>query len=116
MHGVRTSAILFYLATAFSSLSDSTFTLSDIEYRSVVIYSTPAHLAVQYGEVHFNFTNSAIPFVSACAATERQPPDYFYGDRAYPCSTDTGNSTKTTFSYNRLDDSIHVNQTWLAYE
>lgn len=115
MLGINKFAFLVYAAAAFGAVGHSAFTLSDIEFHSITIYSTPAHLAVEYGKVHFNLTNSATPFVSVCAATEQQAPNHFYGNRVYPCSTDPGNSSKTTFSYNRLENLFHVNQTWSSY-
>ncbi|ORY04564.1 hypothetical protein BCR34DRAFT_591181 [Clohesyomyces aquaticus] len=95
-----------------------TFALTDINYSSNMVYSTPAHLATYGGTIQFNVTNNApaaVPYVTKCSAYGRHLQDMFYGEIVYTCEQPVGAAGSTTFTFSRPDNSFAVNQTWTDY-
>lgn len=91
------------------------FYLLNITYYSTVIYSTPAHMAVKYGDLTFDFYNLAVPYTAKCSGTGTIPYEFFYGTETYDCSIDWVPNTGTaTFNYNRTSGLLSVEQTWLC--
>jgi hypothetical protein len=113
-------------ALAFVSLTASTlampakhyranFDLSDVNYASNMVYSTPAHLATYGGDVSFNLSNPAVPYTTHCAAYGRHLTDMFYGEFTYTCDQPAGATGNTTFTFSRPGNEFHINQTWTKH-
>jgi hypothetical protein len=118
----RWSAVALLLTGALSTptLESScnphpAWSLSDIEYYSHVIYSTPAHPAI-HATISFNITNTDMPYTTHCAAHSHQLPSFFYGKETYTCDSSVGLNTSSndaaTFQFSQPDSSLVVNQTW----
>ena len=97
--------------------SQPVWSLSDIEYYSHIIYSTPAHPAI-HATISFNVTNTETTYTTHCAAHSHQVPNFFYGKQTYACDNPAGPSTNpkdaTTFRFSQPDSSLVVNQTWVC--
>jgi hypothetical protein len=59
--------------------------LSNVNYGSFWIYSTPAHLAVAQGKVGFTVLNNLVGAPITCTATSMQEFSFFVGTQAYNC-------------------------------
>ena len=88
------------------------WTLTDINYSSSMVYSTPAHLATYGGYIQFNLTSTAVDYITRCSARGVHLQDFFYGEIVYTCEQDAGPSALTNFTFSRPDNSFSVNQTW----
>ncbi|EPE05186.1 hypothetical protein F503_03791 [Ophiostoma piceae UAMH 11346] len=99
-----------------SSLSQTDFkwSVSDLQYNSSVIFSTPAH-QIDNGVIQFNISNPAFPgkAASICTAYSTRPNDFFYGDQVFTCNAGIpeGGLT-TTFTYNAPSKTLALNQSW----
>ncbi|KAF2263086.1 hypothetical protein CC78DRAFT_534352 [Lojkania enalia] len=93
----------------------TTLTLSDINYSSNKIYSTPAHLATYGGYIDFNVSNSnpAVSYVAHCSARGLHLNDFFYGELVYNCEVPDGVQSVTNFTYSTPGYRFTVNQTWV---
>jgi hypothetical protein len=102
-------------AEILSAPSYMSLTLSEIEYESIGIYSTPPHLATFTASVSFVLENPSLYYSTNCSATENYLGS-FHGDRVYTCDMPEGSGVESTFKYDRLEHSFDVNQTWAAGE
>ena len=97
--------------------------LSDLTFKSSIIFSTPAH-QIDWGKVIFNLTNTAIgPGIQlSCEGQNEQPEQFFYGNIWYHCSlinsslaaeiTTEMHGTRARFCYNRPTGQLILNQEW----
>lgn len=104
------------LALSYPSSGYPVFTLSDIEFNSSIIYSTPAHLAVAEGYISFNLTNTAVPYTTHCTGYSMQPFNFFYGTVTYHCDAVPDVVGSTNFTYSQPGGVFNVNQTWTCEE
>ncbi|KAF2396455.1 hypothetical protein EJ06DRAFT_240766 [Trichodelitschia bisporula] len=115
MAGIKIAALLlpFLLAPTLASPTGSprhaTFTLSNINYNSSMIYSTPAHLAVSEGYIDFDLENSAVPYTAHCSAYSSRGFGFFFGDQVYQCTVPAGSAS---FTFSQPDGVFNVNETW----
>jgi hypothetical protein len=96
---------------SYSALGSRYFFLSNFTYYDSVVYSTPAHLAVAYGTVSFDFYNSAAEGTVTCQATSSQAWSFFYGNVKYECEDSTGQAN-AIFTFNQTDGAVAISDTW----
>ncbi|KAF2672117.1 hypothetical protein BT63DRAFT_188706 [Microthyrium microscopicum] len=113
---LTTSALSIPTQEADRSCSaEPIWSLSNIEYYSHIIYSTPAHPAI-HATISFNVTNTETKDTTHCAAHSHEFPEFFYGRNVYKCDNPAGAGTNpkevTSFSFSKSNSSLVVNQSW----
>jgi hypothetical protein len=83
-----------------------------------MIYSTPAHLAVAEGTVTFNLSNSAVSYVTHCAASSSRGFGFFFGDQTFNCDAVPNQpvADAAVFTFSEPDGTFKVNATWVCDE
>jgi hypothetical protein len=88
------------------------WTVHGFDYHASYIYTTPAHQNSN-GYVHFNLSNTAVPYTATCSATSSQLTDFYYGNQWYPCvlpSTAPAGAT-VSFQFNRPTGELDITET-----
>lgn len=94
------------------STADVDITLCNVEYSAALVYSTPAHLATYYGKLEFWIENSAVGYVTHCEAQNSALAGIYIDEQIYQCDSPMFGSGSASFSYNRPDNKLSLNQTW----
>jgi hypothetical protein len=97
-----------------TSFGDFSWTVANFDYHASYIFTTPAHQN-SHGYVNFTLVNPALGSTATCSASSSQLNDFFYGNMLYTCSTpdgSPGNSSATSFTFNRASGELDFNQTW----
>jgi len=92
--------------------------LTNFEFHADYIFTTPAHQN-SWGYVNFNVTSTAtvaVPFTVACSGQSNQLSDFFFGTQIFTCpvpaSAGGGHSGEVSFTFNRANGAVALNQTW----
>lgn len=79
------------------------------DFHASYLFTTPAHQN-SWGYASFELYNPATKTSTHCEASSNQLQDFFYGTIQYKC----GESGSTSFDYNRADNKLRVNQSWVC--
>ncbi|KAB5579896.1 hypothetical protein GE09DRAFT_1080114 [Coniochaeta sp. 2T2.1] len=104
-----------------ASFSDWQWQLTDFDFHSSIIFSTPSH-QIDGGWVSFSLKHPAVKGVDFdCEASSTQLQDFFYGGVWYPCeakASETGGEelgkTKASFMFDRSTGMVNVSQSWVC--
>lgn len=86
------------------------WTVRHFDFHADYIFSTPSHQN-SWGYVNFTLENSVLDYKPICSAQSDQLQDFFYGNVIYSCQG-VPHGDKATFTFNRANNHLHINQTW----
>lgn len=86
------------------------WTVSHFDFHADYIFSTPAH-QISSGYVNFTLENPVLDYKPICSAQSEQLEEFFYGNVIYSCQG-VPDGDKATFTFNRGNNHLHINQTW----
>ncbi|KAF2643173.1 hypothetical protein P280DRAFT_547367 [Massarina eburnea CBS 473.64] len=98
------------------------YLLPQVRYSSIIIYSTPAHLAVSSATIEFNLLNSVDRSVNvSCvgySSSQQSSGAFFAFPYSIPCTVPgtSGPITAANFSFTLWDRTLQINETWACDE